>query len=167
MNTVRVKCRETRQPTPQLHPQHRCLGAVCRVRVCSRALLRAAPGQHQVRGPPCRLRRVEGPAGISPLPQRAAGRAVPPVLGGPPTWGRLHRRLPMGVLPGTVRSGFCCLILSGNAVHPWPDHRQTRSPWRDTGGRGWPMGPGPVSCVHARTSPAPMTYLGPNGQSAQ
>lgn len=167
VNTVRVKCRETRRPTPQVHPQHRRLEAVCRVRVCSRALLRAATGQHQVRG--ATLQTQEGRGSCRDLPTSSAScrTGCAPCPRRAPTWGRPHRRLPMDVLPGTVRSGFCCLILSGNAVHPWPDHRQTRSPWRDTGGRGWPMCPGPVSCVHSRTSPAPMTCLGPNGRSAQ
>lgn len=32
---------------------------------------------------------------------------------------------PVGVLPDTVRSRCLCLILSGNAVHPGPDHRRT------------------------------------------
>lgn len=34
----------------------------------------------------------------------------------------------MGVLPDTVRSGCFCLILSGNAVHPRPGHRGSRTP---------------------------------------
>lgn len=49
----------------------------------------------------------------------------------------LHCRLPMGVLPGTVRSGCLCLILSGNAVHPRPD-------------RHWRTAPSPPHGVTAR-----------------
>ena len=104
-----------------------------------------------------------GWSGVSLLPQ---GRALPSWKCLPLTGGRLHHSLPMGVLPDTVRSGFRCLILSGNAVHPWPDHRWRRGPWRDTGWRARPVGLyGPISGPEPGSAhlPRPRALVSPTG----